>query len=368
MPLSRLLLLAACLWSCAAGAAEMLTVEALSGKAIIEREGEKSALKVGDVLAERDRLTLADGATLALRLGRHGRMELGGGAQLVTEKLPFASYAADLRSVLNLQNGYLRVVWKHPSTSANWPLYVALGDYRASLASGEYFFENARGSQAVCNAEGQVGLSSSGSVETRTLEPDACYRLGRGPLQPIARQPEDWVPVRLAYALGNLADPREAATTVAAAPEVPPQQQPPARTPRPIIRTAPVEDSSPMAAPKSIAPPPAEVVALPPPAPVEPPVVRPPPPEPVAVAAPAVASGTWILNVVSFPEKAKAEQQQQRLRDNGYSAVITSAEVKRATWYRVQLPGMTSVEQAKAVASELETRLGYKGAWVIRVP
>lgn len=366
MPLSRLLLLAALLWSGTVGAAEMLAVEALSGKAIIERDGEKSALKVGDVLAERDRLALAEGTTLALRLGRHGRMELGGGAQLVAEKLPFASYAADLRSVLNLQNGYLRVVWKHPGTSANWPLYVALGDYRASLASGEYFFENARAVQSICNAEGQVGLSSSGSVETRTLEPDACYRLDHGPLQPIARQPEDWVPVRLSYSLGNIADPREAATTVAVAPEIPLPQQPQPRAPRTIIRTAPVEDSSPLATPRSIEPPP--VIAVPPPAPVEPPVVRPPPLEPAAVAAPVAASGTWILNVVSFPEQAKAEQQQRRLRDNGYAAVITSAEVKRATWYRVQLPGMASVEQARAVASELETRLGYKGAWVIRVP
>ena len=95
-----------------AQAAGVLTVDNVSGQASVDRLGTRSELKPGDVLSERDVIHVADGGAVSLEFSGHGFIEVGSGAELGVEKLPFASYADDLKTIFSLGRGYLRVVWK----------------------------------------------------------------------------------------------------------------------------------------------------------------------------------------------------------------------------------------------------------------
>ncbi len=337
-----------------AQAAGVLTVDNVSGQASVDRLGAHTELKAGDALSERDVVHVADGGSLALNFSGHGFLELGSGAELGVEKLPFASYADDLKTIFSLSRGYVRVVWKLPPMSGgDWPLYVYFGSQHAALIPGEYFFDSRPGAARACVAAGRLSVLPNAGTELQKLRPSACYRFVAG-LQP-ERAPRDqaaWIAVRHTFDIDAPTSPEamlaanDSGTDGLAtegepivAPRAPPRMPPTAR-PAAAATANPVPGS----APAAVAPPPASA----------PPPAGPP------------GNGEWGVNIASYPLADAAQKQAQQLRTAGFAAAVQQAQVKGQIWYRVQLKGYASADAARAASAELQARFGYQGLWVNR--
>jgi len=332
-----------------AQAAGVLTVDNVSGQASVDRLGTRSELKPGDVLSERDVIHVADGGTVALDFSGHGFIELGAGAEVGVEKLPFASYADDLKTIFSLSRGYLRVVWKLPPLAgSDWPLYVYFGSQHAALIPGEYFFDSRPGAARACVVAGRLSVLPNAGTQLQKLRPSACYRFVAG-LAPerAARDPAAWIAVRRSFDIDAPTSPEamlaandsggEGVTTEG-------EPMPPPPPPKPATRPA-----------------------VPAPAPPLPPSAATPAAAPAAAAAaPPPGNGEWGVNVASYPAGDAAQRQAQQLQAAGFAAAVQQAQVKGQTWYRVQLRGYASAEAARAAAAELQARFAYQGLWVTR--
>ena len=118
----------------------------------------------------------------------------------------------------------------------------------------------------------------------------------------------------------------------------------------------------------SVATPPAPIPA---PAPVPVPAAKPAvvaAPVPAAPAAPAGGELGWVVNVASYPESEAAARQVQQLKTAGFTASVLPVQVKGQAWYRVQVRGFASAEAARAKATELQDKLGFRNLWVVRQP
>lgn len=234
----------------------ILLIDQTSGVAGVQRNGKRLALQPGDTLQEQDLIVTDRSGRMTLRLGRHGFVEVGPNAEVGVERLPFATYARDLKSIFSVSKGYFRVVWKHPQLSTNWPLYVYMAGHRVSLVSGEYFFQNLGGEQRACVAAGQMALQAAGGDGIETVKPPACVRLAANkPPEVQPRNPDDWIAVRRGYSI-------EATAATLLARDPAPAELPPPVVPKPIITTSPTPPVM-ASAPTAIAPPgPAGVDAL----------------------------------------------------------------------------------------------------------
>lgn len=348
-----------------AAGAQMLRLDSQQGAVELSRGEQHPLLNAETALQTDDVIKVGSGAGAAFRLGRHGILELGPDSELVIERLPFASYADDLRTVLRIRRGYLRVIWKQPPLDIHWPLFVYLDTDRAALASGEYFFEAGTQVNAICVAEGELALAGGSRSDVATLEPHTCYRLVAGiPPQPRVQTPANWIAVRerreLDGALWATATSKAPPVAVAAGP---------ATAPLPAASGSPDRLLPPPATKPAVAAPPvskpAAVAPLPAPAPEsDKPVVaiRPSPaPKPAAT----TIGGAWALNLASFPDRAAAEKELQRLKQAGFPGVIQAADVKGRNWYRVQVQNLSSREEAQDMAAQLK-RVGFVNAWVMR--
>lgn len=330
--------------------AQMLRLDQLQGSAELTRGDTHPPLNAATAIVADDQIKVGAGSKLSLLLGRHGILELGAGSELTVERLPFASYADDLRTILRLRRGFLRVIWKQPPLDIKWPLFVYMDSDRAALLSGEYFFEVGSEINAICVAEGGLALQGGSRDEAQALEPDTCYRMVPGvPPQPRDQRPEDWIAVRANRALDR---------SMWAMPAVAARASPPAAaTAAPALPGITAPMVTPPAA-KPVAPKPAEKPAVKSvaPAPASPPRV---------VAAAAVADGGWTLNLASFPDQASADKELARLKKAGFPGVVTPADVKGRNWYRVQIQGLASREEAQGMAEQLKGS-GFMQAWILR--
>ena len=318
-----------------------------------------------------DRLLTSPDAQLRLGFARYGFVDVGPDSDVRVERIPHAAFATDLRSVFRLDAGYVRLVWKHPQISTSWPIFVYVDSQRASVTSGEYFFEHRAGRQIACVAAGQMAVTHGDDVVPMTLHPQACYRLYAG-LQPqrILRESGDWVAIRGKFGIGDLpllaeggaGQQPSAPAAVAAQPPVPivppvaarsARVGPPGGEIRPAPRATPAQELPQPAASKPAAPPPKPVPARP--APVSEPVE--------AVAA---GNGPWALSIASFRELEAAQQLMQRMARAGFAAERVPVTVKGKPWHRVMMLGFDSVAEAKAAAAEIEAKLQLSGAWVLR--
>lgn len=344
----------------------VLTVDTVSGGVTVERDGKRMNPKVGEALQEQDLIVTQGSGRLTLRFARHGFLDVGPNTEAGVERLPFAAYAKDLKSIFSLSRGYLRVVWKHPQLSTSWPLYIYMSGHRISLTSGEFFFQHNGSEQLACTAAGQLALQAVGADGVETVRPPACSRMVAGvPTQTAPRNPDDWIAVRRGFSLTP-------GTEVAAAP---PRPAPPPRAVRDPA-PAPGGDDLPGVSTSSAAGPGPVVAApvLPTPTPAPRTGMVPAASAPVIAAAPAVSApavsadrrGAWALNVASYADTASAEKQAEQLRGAGYSGAVQSATVNGKVWYRVQVIGYPSQQAARAAAQELQAKLGLKGIWVVK--
>ncbi|MES2885771.1 MAG: SPOR domain-containing protein [Pseudomonadota bacterium] len=405
----------------------ILLIDQTSGVAGIQRNGKRLALQAGDALQEQDLIVTDRSGRMTLRLGRHGFVEVGPNAEVGVERLPFAAYARDLKSIFSVSRGYFRVVWKHPQLSSTWPLYVYMAGHRISLVSGEYFFQNLGSEQRACVAAGQIALQASGGEGLETIKPPSCVTLAVDkPPQTVPRSPDDWIAVRRGFSI-------EATAGTLLAREMAPAESIPPPAAKPVINTAPAAMASvppPTAIPAAQAPvvdepllaepqvsnsaaaalplgPVRAAPVLPAPAgaprtvvapalPVYEPLIYPPPsaapplattspviigqvqaapanpaikplPAPPPVTAKPAGGSVWALNIASYSEAAVAEREAARLRAAGYASALSQpATINGKSWHRVQIGGYASESSARAAALELKTKLGVQNIWVLK--
>ncbi|MDR3415356.1 MAG: hypothetical protein P4L83_04140, partial [Nevskia sp.] len=175
----------------------VLSVGRVSGSASVNRLGSVEQVSPGDLLNERDVVQVGDDGQLELEFAGHGFVEIGPGAEVGIEKLPFASYSDDLKTIFNLTHGYLRVVWKLPDVAGSWPLFVYFGDQHARLEPGEYFFDSRAGVARACVAAGRMSVLANAGTEVQKLRPPVCYRFAAGlPAQEAEHDASTWISVR----------------------------------------------------------------------------------------------------------------------------------------------------------------------------
>ena len=310
--------------------AQLLAVERLSGTAQLTRNGLATTVTLAEPVVDQDFVKVGTDSQLTLRLGTHGFVDLGPGAELSIERLPYARFAEDLRTVLRLQKGYLRVVWNYPPSAAPWPLFVHVGPHHAQLSSGEFFFETGAPTATACAANGQLHLIDEHNVST-PLTDSNCYQLSNGRSQTLSYGDQDWLRMRSHFAIHD---------ATAAAVRPPAAVAATARRPLVEIETR-VAPTTSAAAPAS--------------ADTTPVLVTP-------AAAVAVSRG-WVLNVASLSSSAAAEREAQRLRVAGYAVAVKPTEVQGRNWYRVRLTGYASRAEAHARATEIGEKLRVPDVW-----
>lgn len=377
----------------------ILLIDQTVGVAGVQRDGKRLALPSGAALQEQDLIVTERSGRMTLRLGRHGFVEVGPNAEIGVERLPFAAYARDLKSIFSVGKGYFRVVWKHPQLSSNWPLYVYMAGHRVSLSSGEYFFQNLGATQRACVAAGQIALQAAGGDGLETIKPPACVELAENVAPKVMpRNPDDWIAVRRGFSIEATAAtllarepspaepaaapaPKPVITTAAApaAPSTPPpvaiREAPPVPAAAPVIAFTPVVSAPSL--PQPAAAPRASVQPALPAAPAKPAVVTAPliigevqtlPPRPAVAAPPSTSTGkTWALNAASYSESALAAAEAQRLRAAGFANVSTQpAVINGRQWYRVQIVGFADEPSARQAAVELKNKLGLQNVWVLK--
>ena len=93
------------------------------------------------------------------------------------------------------------------------------------------------------------------------------------------------------------------------------------------------------------------------------------PARPAPTAAPEVTpiepSVGYVVVLASLPVREQALQELDRLRDKGLSVVLREAQIKNATWYRIQAEGFRDRDSATVFARNAEARHGVAGAWVV---
>lgn len=339
-----------------ANAAEdaILRIEQSSTAAGVQRDGKRLALVNGDTLQEQDLIVTDAGGRMSLRLGRHGFIEVGAEAEVGIERLPFATYAGDLKSIFSVSKGYLRVVWKRSEINSQWPLFIYMAGHRVSLIGGEYFFQNAGAEQSACVAAGQLSLQVAGREGAQLIQAPACVRLRVDQAPAVsARNPDDWLAVRRSFNIEATAASLRA-SELAAASKLPSTSvnsaapQPPLRAALPSVTT-----TAPIVLGQVPAPPPAVAAAA---------------PSNASTTRPAVA-GSWALNVASYDELADAEREALRLREAGFAGAAAQSQpvlVKGKSWYRVQVTGLASEAEAASTAEALSSKLGLKNAWAVK--
>lgn len=340
----------------AARAGDVLVVDSVSGQASLDRLGTQTGLKAGDQLSERDVIHVAAGGSLTLDFSGHGFIELGPSTEVGIEKMPFASYADDLKTIFSLTHGYLRVVWKLPPLAGGWPLFVYFGSQHAALIPGEYFFDNQSGVARACVAAGRLSVLPNAGTELQKLRPSACYRFVAGlPPERVPHEASAWIAVRRSFDIDAPTSPEAMLAANDAGSDDPGTDPLLVQAPRPVAAGVPSKLPPPLPAqPKPAA------AALP--APIPPAGVTSPPAATASL--PPGGSGEWGVNVASYPTLEDANQHAQQLRAAGYAATVQQALVKEHTWFRVQLRGYPSADAARAVVGELQARFAYQGLWV----
>jgi DedD protein len=74
----------------------------------------------------------------------------------------------------------------------------------------------------------------------------------------------------------------------------------------------------------------------------------------------------WSVQVNSYPDAKSANDLIDRLKNKGYNAFVTEANVKGKTWYRVRVGRFASREEAEKTENALKNNEGYPKAFATR--
>ncbi len=79
-----------------------------------------------------------------------------------------------------------------------------------------------------------------------------------------------------------------------------------------------------------------------------------------------IDDGPWVINLVSLPHKADAERFVADAESKGVATGLYQVTVRGKNYWRVHVPGFSTVAEAKAKASMIKEKLGLKDVWVAK--
>ncbi len=71
----------------------------------------------------------------------------------------------------------------------------------------------------------------------------------------------------------------------------------------------------------------------------------------------------WSVQANSYPDEKSANELVDRLKNKGYNAFVTQANVKGKTWYRVRVGRVGSREEAEKIEAELKNKENLDSAF-----
>ena len=77
-------------------------------------------------------------------------------------------------------------------------------------------------------------------------------------------------------------------------------------------------------------------------------------------------SGPWVINLASLSGKHDAERFMAKAKSRGIAADLNQVTVKGKEFWRVQVPGYPTADEAKAAAKLIKEKLGLVGIWVVK--
>lgn len=76
------------------------------------------------------------------------------------------------------------------------------------------------------------------------------------------------------------------------------------------------------------------------------------------------SKGDWVVNISSHAKEDLATRENARLQSLGLNSEIHTARVRERTWFRIQITGFASKNEAKAKLKDLQQYSGIKDAWI----
>jgi type II secretory pathway predicted ATPase ExeA/cell division septation protein DedD len=77
-------------------------------------------------------------------------------------------------------------------------------------------------------------------------------------------------------------------------------------------------------------------------------------------------SGRWAINLVSLQRKVDAEHFLKKANSKGVEAEIIQVTVREKKYWRVQVPGFSSPDEARTESIEVKNKLGLKDVWIVQ--
>jgi hypothetical protein len=78
------------------------------------------------------------------------------------------------------------------------------------------------------------------------------------------------------------------------------------------------------------------------------------------------AGGSWVINLLSDPNAARAKRFAAKARSHGITVEENRAEVKGRLFWRVQLTGFATAQEARARANDVKRKLHLKDVWIFK--
>ena len=78
------------------------------------------------------------------------------------------------------------------------------------------------------------------------------------------------------------------------------------------------------------------------------------------------ATGAWVINLVSLTSQADADQFSVRARSKGVHTEQQNVTVKGKKYWRVQITGFVTSEEAKSHSNSAKQKLGLKDVWIMK--
>lgn len=88
---------------------------------------------------------------------------------------------------------------------------------------------------------------------------------------------------------------------------------------------------------------------------------KPAPARPSAPARSSPGSSSWVIQVASVRERARAHKLVQDLRVKGFPAYIQEARVNQKLWYRIRIGPEATRKRIESLAASLRTKTGMRG-------
>jgi cell division septation protein DedD len=77
-------------------------------------------------------------------------------------------------------------------------------------------------------------------------------------------------------------------------------------------------------------------------------------------------TGTWAINLVSFQREVDAERFVIKARSKGVATEINQATMNEKKYWRVQISGFSSSDEASKNASVVQHKLGLNDVWILQ--